>query len=245
MAAMTDPGPGDLEALAADVEALAADLRPQAYGRTRANRIEQPVVEPLWFGVRVIVAGSADQVTIYDEGEPVPGQARIEARLARMLAHTANGVILDGYLTKQATSDELPAVMVSTTIPSAGQLASKVFIGIRRDRHKERIARLEAEAAAQDLTDDAVVNLVLTDLLWLDGEWLLDVPLLERKRLLEAIIPGDDIVRAGPYVQPPYGTWIGSWRSQGFVGLTFKEANSRYAPGEIAADWATSDLPRR
>ena len=59
------------------------------------------------------------------------------------------------------------------------------------------------------------------------------------------LIPGDDLVRSGPYVQPPYNTWIGSWRSQGFGGLTFKEANSRYRPGEVSREWTVTDLPRR
>ena len=122
---------------------------------------------------------------------------------------------------------------------------TKAFVGIRRDRSGEKVKRIQEEEAARTFEEGDLVNLVATDLLWLDGEWLLDVPLLERKRLLEAVIPGDDMVRPGPYVQPPYGTWVGSWRSQGFSGLTFKEANSRYRPGETSAEWATSDLPRR
>ncbi len=86
---------------------------------------------------------------------------------------------------------------------------------------------------------------MVIDLLWLDGEWLLDVPLLERKRLLEAIVPGDDLVRASPYVRPPIDTWIGSWRAQGFPGLSFRSANSPYRPGETAPDWTTTPMPRR
>lgn len=224
---------------------IALPVRPQQYGRERADRIDQPVVEPYWLGLRVIVAATSETAVILDDGVPVPGQERIVSRLTRMLAHTADGLILDGYLTKQVSADDLPAVISGDAIPSATQLATKALVGIRRDRSKEKIQRLQAEEAARTFADDDLVNLVATDLLWLDGEWLLDVPLLERKRLLEAVIPGDDLVRAGPYVQPPYGTWIGSWRSQGFIGLTFKEANSRYRPGEVAADWATSDLPRR
>lgn len=224
---------------------LALSLRPQTYGKERADRIAQPVVEPLWLGLRVIVAATADVVTILDEGAPVDGQEGIASRLRGMLAHTADGVILDGYLTRQATADDVPAGYEETAIPTPGQLVTKAFVGIRRDRHGEKLKRLEAEEAARTFADDDIVNLVATDLLWLDGEWLLDVPLLERKRLLKAVIPGDDLVRAGPYVQPPYHIWIGSWRVQGFMGLTFKEANSRYRPGEPSAEWATSDLPRR
>jgi ATP-dependent DNA ligase len=83
------------------------------------------------------------------------------------------------------------------------------------------------------------------DVLWLDGEWLLDVPLLERKRLLESVVPASELIRPGPYVRPPISTWVGSWRAQGFRGLSFKAANSRYRPGESAPDWATTPMPRR
>jgi ATP-dependent DNA ligase len=71
------------------------------------------------------------------------------------------------------------------------------------------------------------------------------VPLLERKRVLESILPPGDLVRPGLFVRQPIDSWIGSWRAQGFRGLTFKAANSRYRPGETAADWTQSDLPRR
>jgi ATP dependent DNA ligase domain len=228
-----------------DPFALAITIRPQAFGRQRADRIQQPVVEPQWLGLRVIVAGSADAVMILDEGTPIDGQERIASRLRGMLAHTADGVILDAYLTKQVSADDLPTVISGETIPTSGQLVTKAFVGVRRDRHGEQVKKLEAEEAARTFTDGELLNLVAIDLLWLDGEWLLDVPLLERKRLLEAVIPGDDLVRSGPYVQPPYNTWVGSWRSQGFGGLTFKEANSRYRPGEESPDWTASDLPRR
>ena len=224
---------------------LAIPVRPQLYGRERSDRIQQPVVEPYWLGLRVIVAATSETAVILDEGQPVSGQERIESRLTRMVAHTADGLILDGYLTKQVSADDIPAVISGDAIPNATQLATKAFVGIRRDRNAEKLKRLQAEEAARTFGEDDFVNLVATDLLWLDGEWLLDVPLLERKRLLEAVITGDDLVRAGPYVQPPYGTWVGSWRSQGFYGLTFKEANSRYRPGEVASDWTTADLPRR
>ena len=67
----------------------------------------------------------------------------------------------------------------------------------------------------------------------------------ERKRLLEAVIPGDYLVRPGVYIRPPIERWVGSWRAQGFKGLAFKSANSRYRPGEVANDWTTRPMPRR
>ena len=103
----------------------------------------------------------------------------------------------------------------------------------------------EAEAAARQFQDDDAINLVVTDLLWLDGEWLLDVPLLERRRVLDSILRAGALVRPGLFVRHPINSWVGSWRAQGFYALTFKAANSRYRPGETADDWTLSDLPRR
>ena len=233
---MSDPDP--LE--------LAVPLRPQTFGRAPVDRIDQPVVEPLWPGLRVIAAARGPEGRFFADGEPVDDQALVLRALTNTLERSTDGAILDGYLTKQVVTDD-PGVYGGSEagIPSTGSLIAKSMIGVRRDRAAEATQRLEAETAARTFGAEDVVNFVAIDLLWLDGEWLLDVPLLERKRLLEAILPSDRLVRPGLYVLPPIQTWIGSWRAQGFRGVSFKAANSRYRPGERADDWATSDMPRR
>ncbi|HYM83181.1 MAG TPA: hypothetical protein VEY67_03395, partial [Candidatus Dormibacteraeota bacterium] len=87
--------------------------------------------------------------------------------------------------------------------------------------------------------------LVAIDLLALEGEPLLDIPLLERKRLLDSVLEPSHLVRLGAYVRPPIDPWIGSWRAQGFHAIAFKDANGRYRPGERADDWAVSNIPQR
>ena len=105
--------------------------------------------------------------------------------------------------------------------------------------------RLDQGRAERMPKGDDPVALVLVDLLWVDGEPLLDIPLLERRRQLELVITETDLVRCGTYVRPPIDTWVGSWRSMGFPGISFKSANGRYAPGAMAADWASIAMPRR
>ncbi len=85
----------------------------------------------------------------------------------------------------------------------------------------------------------------MIDLLWLDDTSLLDIPLLERRRLLEAVVLESDGVRLGAFVRPPIERWVASWRSQGFGGLTYKAANSRYLPGQPNPDWVITGMPRR
>ena len=228
-----------------DVVALARDLRPQAFGNKPAERIAEPVVEPAWPGIRVVVAASGGSATILADGEALGGHESITAAVARMLDSTRTSAILDGYLTKQIVNDAGGVYTGPDGLPSTGALIAQSMVGSRRNRAEEATRRLEAEVEARTFRPEDEVNLVIVDLLWLDGEWLLDVPLLERKRLLEAVVPGDALVRPGLYVRPPLATWIGSWRAQGFTAITFKAANSRYAPGSVAADWTSTGLPRR
>jgi hypothetical protein len=223
---------------------LARSTRPQAFGNRSANDIAEPVIEPMWSGVRVIAASRGETALILEEGELFETQATLVEALATAAAATTDGVILDGYVTRQVATDEPGVYTGPDRIPSTGSLIAQTFIGTRR-RRDELIEDLAQERAARYVQPDDTVNLVAVDVLWLDGEWLLDIPLLERKRLLESILPGDALIRASTYVRPPIATWVGSWRAQGFRGLAFKGANSRYRPGETAADWATIPMPRR
>ena len=224
---------------------LARDVRPQAFGSAGADRIREPIVEPAWPGVRVIGAFGGDRAVILEDGAPVEGHEDIVQRLVRQLTATVDAVIVDGYLTKQVVDEDAVIYTGPDDLPSTGKLIAQSMMGSRRNRAEEAAEAKQKAVEERTFEEDDIVNLVIVDLLWLDGEWLLDVPLLERKRLLESIVPGDELVRAGMYVRPPIATWIGSWRAQGFAGITFKEANSRYRPGTASMEWASSQMPRR
>ena len=125
---------------------------------------------------------------------------------------------------------------------SAARIVRQSFLGTRPTSDDKRLE--QGRAARMPRADDPVA-LVLVDLLWLEGMPLLDIPLLERRRLLESVIAETDLVRHGIFVRPPIDTWVGSWRSMGFPGISFKAANSRYAPGATANDWVSIAMPRR
>jgi len=216
-----------------------ATLRPQTYGNGSPSRVRDPLVEPLWTGIRVLAAVDAEGATLVDE---VGGAiTQMEAVLEALVAGTrAGGIVIDGFLTKQAAS-RWPRVHISSEdMPSMGSL-----MGLRRNRAKD-ISKLKEESLeARDFGPDDVITLVVIDLLWLDDTSLIDVPLLERRRLLESVLEESDLLRLGTFVRPPIENWAGSWRAQGFSGLTFKAANSRYLPGEPNPDWVISGMPRR
>jgi hypothetical protein len=224
---------------------LARSLRLQSFGAGRPGRIEEPVVEPLWSGLRVVAAAQGGESVLLDDGAELAGHDDLSRALATAVERTASGVILDAYVTKQVSGEDTGVRTGMVGMPSVGRLLTRSLVGGRILQRADLAADLKAEKAAQRFEEDEPVNLVAVDLLWLDGEWLLDVPLLERKRLLGAILPGDPLVRASMYVRPPIETWIGSWRAQGFRGLAYKAANSRYRPGEVAPDWITTPMPRR
>jgi ATP-dependent DNA ligase len=213
--------------------------RPQAFGRRNAKDIRDPIIEPMWHGDRVMVVVSGDAVTITDvdgaevtdEVDPIIDQLR-EAVLA-------DGVVLDGYLTRQATPLVGTVYLVGSELPTAGQMTSQMLVG----RGLSARAMTKAEETPANVDKANPLAFVAVDLVLVDGQPLLDIPLLERKRLLESVIRESDLVRRGAYIRPPVDTWLASWRSLGFRELAYKDPNGRYAPGAVNDTWAIARIP--
>jgi ATP dependent DNA ligase domain len=215
------------------------ELRLQEYGSGSPAGVLDPIVEPLWAGVRALAAISGEDVALRDgDGDPVGGFDEITKALA--IAVQSDEIVVDGYITKQATHAARPVVPWSDEMPSLGS-----FVGLRRNRALDATRLKEETLAATVFEPDDLLAFVATDLLWLDDTALLDVPLLERRRLLEAVVQESDGVRLGVFIRPPIEHWVASWRAQGFSGLTYKAANSRYLPGKANPDWAIGGMPRR
>jgi ATP-dependent DNA ligase len=104
---------------------------------------------------------------------------------------------------------------------------------------------VQATAKKHHLDPDRPIAFVAVDLLSVEGTNLLDVPLLERKRLLDGALEAGEIVRITPFVRPPLGTFVATWRSLGFEDLAYKSANSRYHPSGSNEEWALVPMPMR
>jgi ATP-dependent DNA ligase len=218
------------------------EWRPQRFGRKRFRDVADPVIEPVWVGERVLVHVDGGSVSIVDgDGDRVPDSAELEAAVAA--AALAEQFVLDAYLTRQATRSTVGAFIGDVAIPSAGQMATQFVFGSGRSRRAELGA--DARAAATVLSGDTPLAVVATDLLAIDRQPLLEVPLLERKRLLESALRESELVRFSAYVRPPVDPWIGSWRSLGFTTMAYKAANSRYRPGADNDAWALVPIPQR
>ena len=176
--------------------------------------------------------------TILDaEGAEVTLVPEIAAAAAEAIL--TERAVLDGYLTPQPISGGT-GILGEIKVPTATEITTQMLLGRARTRKREL-----ADAKPAPIAPGDELVLVAVDLLSLDGEPLLDVPLLERKRLLESVLRPSHLVRLGPYIRLPVDTWLGSWRAQGFRAVAYKEANGRYRPGEKAEGWAVANIPPR
>jgi hypothetical protein len=230
--------------LATDLRAAATTWRPQLFGDRRAQEIDDPLVEPLWTGPRVLAMVVDGEAALIDvEGQPMTGHNEVRAALVD--ASAGSTFLLEASLTPEPLQALLDiAARDAPTLPKPGDALTQMMVGSRGDRKDRLFERVdEARRRADEFAVD--VALVAVDLLWLDDESLCDVPLLERKRILESVVAESYLIRVGTYVKPPIDAWLGAWRSFGFHRAAFKAANSRYVPGAKNRDWALAEIPRR
>jgi hypothetical protein len=227
-----------------DIAEAAAAWRPQRFSESGGDVVD-PLMEPLWTGLRVLALVDGPDASFRDtDGDLIADFPEIADELAE--AARADRLLLDGYLTHQPIQDPTvvgrrEAVEAPDNAPSIGQMW---FGALARRRSRVKPPPVE-QTEHEPLPVDSDVAIVVVDLLWLDDEPLLSVPLLERKRILESVLGESRLVRRGIYVRPPIDTWLGSWRSFGFSRLAYKAANSRYLPGETNPQWTVGDLPSR
>jgi hypothetical protein len=227
-----------------DAEAAAEAWRPQRFSETGGDVLD-PLVEPLWTGLRTLALVNGRTAAFRDlDGEPIDDFPEIEGEL--VAAARAERLIVDGYLTHQVIQDSaVVARRDAEEAPNAAPSLREMWFGAL-GRRRSRATPVPVEQTEREpLPVDRDVAFVAVDLVWLDDEPLLSVPLLERKRILESVLGESHLVRRGIYVRPPIDTWLGSWRSFGFSRLAYKAANSRYVPGETNPQWTVGDLPVR
>ncbi|MEO8571368.1 MAG: hypothetical protein ABI553_06665 [Chloroflexota bacterium] len=223
-----------------DPRELVRSIRPQVYGTGSPFKISDPLIEPLWTGMRVLAGIDPTGTTLLDaDGVEIDGMEAIVDGLTAAAREEDDGLVLDGFITRQPGQDIKRAVW-SDEMPSMGRM-----LGLRRNRAVDTIKLKEAALTEHAFEPDDVLTFVAIDLLWLDDTPLLDVPLLERRRLLGSVLGESAVVRLGAFIRPPIDHWVHSWRAQGFGGLTYKGANSRYLPGLPNPDWLVAGMPHR
>lgn len=225
------PRPSTAPAAASPADRLA--WRPQLARRPeRVPSIADPIIEPAWSGLHVLAhfdaaAGNAfgPWLMLYDEAGTDVSNAEPAAYKALAAAIRADDAVLDGWLTEQAAHTGEGASIATTYRPNPLSFITG------------RPGTLEVPALPHQ-AEVPVVAFVAVDLLRVDGQELLDVPLLERKRILESVVEVGELVRVTPFTRPPLSQWLVSWQASGFSGALLNGANGHYLPVEIAPDWA-------
>ncbi len=216
----------------------AHDWRPQAPGTGGFRSVAAPIIEPFWDGVEVLAHLDGGEVRLIDGDGLDLAEAYPELAAALVESARATGtgsLVAHAVLTTQAMDDE-PSDKLLIEQPSAQQVARRMFIGGLGEKKRLPPVPFDPEKPAA---------LVLVDLLMVDGEALLDVPLLERKRLLDGTVQRQGGIKVTPFVQPPGDNFRVSCRVHGFWAVIYKGANGRYRPGRASRDWAVLRLPTR
>jgi len=226
--------------------------RPQSFGRRKPRELRDPLVEPAWNGVRILAHIAPAGVSLVDAGGADLAAAHPEIVAELATGGRAEALVVDGYLTDQALRSGAGIALDDET-PSMGEHVTVFFLGTKAADRLGALGRgpgLPTAGTVNQAEADAAegpvpIAFVAVDLVALDDQPLLEVPLLERKRLLEGVLPEGARVRRTPFVREPAGNFIRTWRSLGFRGLAYKEANSRYHPGTANDDWSLIEMPRR
>ena len=212
-----------------------ADWRPQRFGRG-SRSLKNAIFEPGWTGLRVLARVGPEGIALIDEDGIDTTADFAEVVEAIGAAALAGDLVLDGYLTLEATQATEGATQLLPHAPTAPEAMTQLLIGTRRPRRPKRERPLDVERP---------IAFVAVDLLLVDGTKLLHVPLLERKRLLDGALRVGELVRITPWTHALVGPYISTWRSLGFTEMACKGANSHYCPGDRNDDWSRVPLPNR
>lgn len=230
-----------------DPRVVAAGWLPERPGKRPPRDIPDAIVEPDWGGLRVAAALARDDASIFSRGEVV--SAPEDLLRALLDAFRADEAVITGHLTVEAFRTGQGVVPSPPPVERPPILVPKAFRRSVRDdpfvlgRDRERV-RDAGEAVVLAAVEEGVRHaFVATDLLLLDGEPLDDIPLLERKRLLETVIEPSDLVRLSPWVKPSAKVVLVSWGTLGFGTLSWRSVNSRHLAGRENPDWAMGRAP--
>jgi bifunctional non-homologous end joining protein LigD len=83
------------------------------------------------------------------------------------------------------------------------------------------------------------------DILWYEGRDLRDLPLTERKAILESVLPADDIIRLSKAFAVNGIEFFHAAEKAGIEGIMAKKADSTYSAGDRSKEWLKVKVERR
>ncbi|MFB2120088.1 DNA ligase D [Parapedobacter sp. 2B3] len=83
------------------------------------------------------------------------------------------------------------------------------------------------------------------DLLWYEGKDTMELPLSQRKAILQRLVPAEGIIRSGYSVNADGNAFFEAAGKLGLEGIIAKRSDSIYHPGERTRDWLKIKLQKR
>ena len=169
-------------------------------------------IEPKWDGVRAIVTVHDGTASIASRlgNDVTGGYPELEALAAALGGRSA---VLDG---------EIVAFDERTGRPS--------FQRLQR--------RMHVRSPGAQLRREVPVQLLLFDVLWLDGELVTGRPQSERRKVLEALALDGPAWHTSPLIPPaPADELLAACREVGMEGYVAKRADGPYIPGRRSSAW--------
>ncbi len=167
--------------------------------------------EPKWDGVRTLAICAPERTRLWSrkERDITATYPELDRLHERLVALEA---IVDGEI-----------VAFEGGRPSFERLQSRINLQSPRD--------IERAVGA------CPVTFVAFDLLYIDGRSLIDVPVEERKALLDELVVPDGRVQVSPYVEGNGTALFDTIKDRGMEGIVAKRLGSPYRPGRRSKDW--------
>jgi bifunctional non-homologous end joining protein LigD len=168
--------------------------------------------EPKFDGVRTLLYLEGEDVRLFsrtgrDQTATYPELGRVYRRISAVNA------VLDGEIV--ATDDQ-------------GQTSFELL---------QQRMNLAGRSEIERIRKKIPVELVVFDILWLDGEDLTKLPLSERRDLLQSVVLEDKGIRLVYWVPDEGINFYRAAKKHGLEGVIAKRATSRYQPGRRSEDW--------
>lgn len=92
---------------------------------------------------------------------------------------------------------------------------------------------------------DGELFYLVFDLLWLNGNNLMNLPLSERKMLLSKTLPHHESIRISKTFEVNAKDFLKAAKEMGLEGMIAKRADSHYLPGERTSDWIKIKIKKK
>jgi len=169
---------------------------------------------------------------VEDKYDGIRGQLHVEPPAALLFSRTLDDV-----------SHQFPEIVMSAETLSRSLIVDGEVVAWKNDQvlpFSLLQKRLGRKQPPPSLMEEIPVALMIFDVLFADGETLIDKPLSDRKRLLETVDwPAN--LRLAPYhlvrERAPLGPFFAEAEARRNEGLMLKAADSTYAPGKRGMSW--------